>query len=51
VNVSVDGHKVILSGSVQSMAEKKQAEDAAWSAPGVTEVVDNLEILVRETAY
>ena len=51
VNVRVDGHKVILSGSIQSMAEKKQAEEAAWAAPGVTEVVDNLEIQVRETAF
>jgi osmotically-inducible protein OsmY len=51
VNVRVDGHKVILSGSVQSMAEKKQAEAAAWSAPGVTEVVDNLEIHAVETAF
>jgi osmotically-inducible protein OsmY len=51
VNVRVDGHKVILSGSIQSMAEKKQAEEAAWAAPGVTEVVDNLEIQIKETAF
>jgi osmotically-inducible protein OsmY len=50
-HVNVDGHKVILSGIVQSMAEKRHAESAAWSAPGVTEVVDNLEIQVSETAY
>lgn len=51
INVMVEGHKIILSGSISSMAEKKQAERAAWSAPGVTEVVNNLEIKVLETSF
>jgi len=50
IAVKVEGHKVILSGSVQSWAEKRQAKEAAWSAPGVTEVQDNIEIKVREFA-
>lgn len=51
VNVRIDGHKVFLSGVVQSLAERKQAERAAWSAPGVTEVEDNLMIKISEPAY
>lgn len=50
VNVRSVGHKIILSGAVQSWAEKKQAESAAWSAPGVTEVENDLSIRVREPA-
>jgi len=48
VNVRAEGHKVILSGSVQSWAEKKQAEKAAWSAPGVTNVKNEIEVRIRE---
>jgi osmotically-inducible protein OsmY len=44
INVLVDGGKVILSGKVRSYAEKKDAEKAAWLAPGVTKVENNLEI-------
>ncbi len=53
INVSVDGHKVTLSGTVKSWDEERQAKEAAWSAPGVWEVVDNLSIRSRElvTAY
>jgi osmotically-inducible protein OsmY len=38
ITVDVQGSKVILRGTVSSYAEKKAAEDTAWSAPGVTEV-------------
>lgn len=51
VNVKIEGHKVILTGTIQSWAEKQQAKNAAWSAPGVTEVEDNLQIKVREHTY
>lgn len=50
IEVTTEGHKVSLSGTVQSWDEKKQAENAAWSAPGVWEVVDNLSIKTREYA-
>jgi osmotically-inducible protein OsmY len=38
ITVEVQGSKVILRGTVSSYAEKKAAEETAWSAPGVTEV-------------
>lgn len=44
VKVSVSGSKVILSGTVRSWAEKKDAENAAWGALGVTGVENDLEI-------
>ncbi len=44
IKVETVGSKVILSGSVSSRAEKDQARRAAWAAPGVTEVEDNLTV-------
>ncbi|HEU4649257.1 MAG TPA: BON domain-containing protein, partial [Gemmatimonadales bacterium] len=44
VNVEVDGHKVILRGTVASFAEAHEAEQAARSAPGVTEVDNRLVV-------
>jgi osmotically-inducible protein OsmY len=43
--VSIINDKVILTGAVPSLAEKRSAEKAAWSAPGVTEVENKLEII------
>jgi len=40
VEVGVAGNKVTLSGTAASSAERKEAEQAAWFAPGVT-AVDN----------
>lgn len=44
ITVEVDGSKVILRGTVRSYAEKKEAEHAAWAAPGVTSVDNRLTI-------
>ncbi len=44
IKVSVVQDKVILNGKVASWAERDEAERAAWSAPGVNEVEDDLVI-------
>lgn len=45
IQVSTRDHVVTLSGSVPSFAERKTAEAAAWSAPGVSEVKDDLVVM------
>lgn len=44
IQVDVRGAKVILRGEVHSWAERDEAERAAWSAPGIEEVEDDLRI-------
>jgi osmotically-inducible protein OsmY len=44
IKVEVDGNKVVLRGSVRSRAERSEVEHAAWAAPGVSQVEDNLTI-------
>lgn len=51
IRVSVSGNQVTLNGTVRSFAESEDAEDAAWAAPGVGSVVNNLSIEEPELAY
>ncbi len=44
VTVRAEGGKVILGGKVHAWYERDLAEQAAWSAPGVTDVQDCIEI-------
>lgn len=44
ITVKVVDDKVILKGNVSSWAERDEAERAAWSAPGVRTVEDDLVI-------
>jgi osmotically-inducible protein OsmY len=46
ITVETNGGEVILKGSVRSWAERKEAENAAWKAPGVTRVVNQIKIAV-----
>ncbi len=51
VSVDVFGGKVILRGKVQSLKEREEAEDAAWLAPGVNYVDNQLEISEEELVF
>lgn len=44
ITVSTEGHTVILSGKVHSIKEKEDAETAAYNAPGVFKVKNNLRV-------
>jgi osmotically-inducible protein OsmY len=44
VTVEADGGTVILRGEVHCWGEREDAEQAAWAAPGVSEVQDQIRI-------
>ena len=44
ISVTAQDGKVILAGNVRSWAERREAERAAWAAPGVIQVDDRLSI-------
>jgi len=48
VTVDFTGSRVTLSGIVQSMGERRAAELAVWSVPGVTHVDDELAIMTLQ---
>ncbi|MEA2528674.1 MAG: hypothetical protein QOG89_318 [Thermomicrobiales bacterium] len=47
IKVIVEGGRVILTGVVHSWAEREAAEQAAWRAPGATQVINKIEVRPR----
>jgi osmotically-inducible protein OsmY len=47
IDVEIRNNVVVLSGEVRSMAEKTDAEEAVWSAPGVDRVENKLEVIYK----
>jgi osmotically-inducible protein OsmY len=42
IMVETNGSEVVLQGTVRSWVEREEAERVAWSAPGVTKVLDQI---------
>jgi osmotically-inducible protein OsmY len=42
--VETDDGRVVLHGNVRSWLERREAEDAAWAAPGVTSVENKISV-------
>lgn len=48
ISVQVNGSKVTLTGKVRSFAERSDAGASAWSAPGISQVDNQLQMTTEE---
>lgn len=44
IHVAVDGNTVTLTGAINSWSEREAAREAAWGAPGVMHVTDEMRL-------
>lgn len=44
IKISVEGSRVVLTGTVPSWTDRFDVEDAVWAAPGVSEVTNKLKV-------
>jgi len=44
ISITASGSEVILSGTARSFAERQEAENVAWRAPGVTKVDNRITV-------
>jgi osmotically-inducible protein OsmY len=51
IRVSTEAGKVTLEGTVGSWPEKEEAEQVAWSAPGITRVENRLMVKSRKSEF
>jgi osmotically-inducible protein OsmY len=50
MSVEATGSRVTLHGNVRSVAERREAERAAWNAPGVTRVDNDITVSLLAAA-
>ncbi len=50
ISVEASGDKVILRGNVRTWAEREEAERAAWGAPGVSDVQNDITLVTGAAA-
>jgi len=50
ISVEAKDGKITLRGSVRSWAEREEAEHAAWAAPGVFEVQNDILVVTSAAA-
>lgn len=51
ISIEVEGSHVMLRGEVRTLAEKEDAEQAAWNAPGVTAVTNKITVETPEYEF
>jgi osmotically-inducible protein OsmY len=44
ITVDLNGHSLVLKGTVRSWAERQEAERVAWSAPGIVKVENQIVV-------